>query len=131
LPAKAILDRLDAASKRQLAPLRDLRVTANDLSGRVRSIELIGESSRKTLKGSVFRALIGYSRMMSTLFTVKRTGDEFVFTGRGYGHGHGMCQCGAIAMASEPYRKTYSEILSHYFPGAAVVKLVDAAGADR
>jgi len=39
----------------------------------------------------------------------------FHFKGAGWGHGVGMCQIGALGMALN--KKTYSEILNHYFPG--------------
>mgnify|MGYP001329423690 CR=1 FL=1 len=39
----------------------------------------------------------------------------FHFKGAGWGHGVGMCQIGALGMALT--KKTYSEILNHYFPG--------------
>ena len=45
-------------------------------------------------------------------------GAVFHFVGRGWGHGVGMSQEGAKGMANAGY--TYTEILTHYFPGCAV-----------
>jgi len=39
----------------------------------------------------------------------------FHLKGAGWGHGVGMCQIGALGMSLN--KKTYSEILNHYFPG--------------
>ncbi len=120
-----ILARLQPTERAQLGHVRDLRTAATDSSGRIRSLEIVGTDGKRMLKGPVFRSILGYTRIMSTLFTVKRIGDEFLISGRGYGHGHGMCQCGAIGMAGEPFRKTCAEILEHYFPGSKIVRLGD------
>lgn len=50
--------------------------------------------------------------------TVDTASGSFVFTVYGYGHGVGMSQLGAIAMANSG--KTYSEILSTYYPGTTL-----------
>ena len=47
-------------------------------------------------------------------------GGSYQFNGKGWGHGMGMSQDGAVAMAGAPYRKTYTEILMHYYVGAKV-----------
>lgn len=44
---------------------------------------------------------------------------KFIFTVYGYGHGVGMSQEGALAMAEQG--KSYSQILSHYYPGTTLV----------
>lgn len=51
----------------------------------------------------------------SSRFTVERTPDGFVVSGRGYGHGVGMSQWGAMGRAErgDPYR----EILGAYYSG--------------
>ncbi len=56
------------------------------------------------------------------------TGD-YQFDGKGWGHGLGMSQDGAVAMASPPYRKTYLEILKHYYVGVQIAsdKALNAA----
>lgn len=41
--------------------------------------------------------------------------------GAGWGHGVGLCQIGAAAMADTG--KPYTEILTHYYPGANITKL--------
>jgi len=82
----------------------------------------IGHSSGVTeIKAALFRSLLGTSVLRSTWFQVRRSGDRFIFTGRGWGHGVGMCQCGARGMA----RKGYDciDIIRHYYPKAEFVRI--------
>jgi len=65
----------------------------------------------------------GQEVLKSTVFTVKREGDGFRFTGRGWGHGVGLCQWGAIQMGKEG--KSYRQILAHYYPGTTLEHLPD------
>lgn len=51
-----------------------------------------------------------YSLLQSTTVS-----DDIVINGKGYGHGVGLSQYGAIGMAQA--RKTYKEILQHYYGG--------------
>lgn len=68
-----------------------------------------------TYKGTDFRNLLG---LRSTDFDISLTENEIIFTTRGYGHGVGLSQYGANGMAKNGY--TYSEILSHYYPGTTL-----------
>ncbi len=47
-------------------------------------------------------------------------GGSYQFNGKGWGHGMGMSPDGAVAMAGTPYRKSYREILTHYYVGAKI-----------
>lgn len=51
-------------------------------------------------------------------YSIEKSGNEFVFYGRGWGHGVGMCQWGAMAMAEQGY--TAEKILAHYYPGTTI-----------
>ena len=53
-------------------------------------------------------------------YSIEKSGNDFVFYGRGWGHGVGMCQWGAMAMAEQGW--TAEKILMHYYPGTAVKK---------
>lgn len=53
-------------------------------------------------------------------YSIERSGNDFVFYGRGWGHGVGLCQWGAMAMAEQGY--TAEKILTHYYPGTSVRK---------
>jgi len=54
-------------------------------------------------------------------YSIEKSGNEFLFYGRGWGHGVGMCQWGAMAMAEKGW--TAEKILTHYYPGTVVKKL--------
>ena len=51
-------------------------------------------------------------------FAVEKSGNDFVFYGRGWGHGVGLCQWGAMAMAEQGY--SAEKILTHYYPGTVI-----------
>ncbi|MCR5347549.1 MAG: SpoIID/LytB domain-containing protein [Fretibacterium sp.] len=51
-------------------------------------------------------------------FTVARSGDTFLFYGRGWGHGVGLSQWGAMALAKNGWNA--ERILTYYYPGTAV-----------
>ena len=70
------------------------------------------------VSGADMRSLFG---LKSTLFSVKLTGKQVVFSGFGWGHGLGMSQWGAKAFAGrgDDYRK----ILFHYYQNTAIKKL--------
>lgn len=60
----------------------------------------------------------GLTLLPSGFFYLEKKGDSYVFRGGGYGHGVGMSQNGANTMAKQG--KTYSDILTFYFPGTKV-----------
>ena len=75
----------------------------------------LGRSKRVTTelaKSAAPKSKYGYS--------IEKSGDDFIFYGRGWGHGVGMSQWGAMAMAEQGY--TAEKILLHYYPGTAIKK---------
>ena len=54
---------------------------------------------------------------------MKQDGDNIVIDTVGYGHGVGMSQYGAEGMALEGY--SYKDILSHYYVGTSIKKLLN------
>lgn len=84
-----------------------------DGSGRVESAELGGVQ----IKGTELRSLFS---LRSTAFTLEYTGGRFIFTVAGFGHGVGMSQYGANVMAKKG--ADYAGILTHYYPGAVLVR---------
>lgn len=103
----------------KLSQYGDLGVSAAELdfsdaerskAGYIQTIK----AGKLILEGQQIRSALG---LRSTNFTVKRQGDEFVFTTKGYGHGAGMSQYGARALAEEGM--DYHEILLHYYTGVS------------
>lgn len=101
--------------------LRDLRVVERNGSNRVARLRVEGftpnEISGHDLRMAVGR-IVGWQRLKSTAFEVRRTGTGYQFTGRGFGHGVGLCVIGAghRALAGA----TANEILKSYFPTLGV-----------
>ncbi len=109
-----------------------------DVSGRVTTATVAGtDGALKTVSGPDLRRILGYDVLRSTRLTLTRTATgDYQFDGKGWGHGLGMSQDGAVSMAGPPYRKTYGEILKHYYVGTVLVSdlavaLPGVAGAER
>jgi stage II sporulation protein D len=98
-----------------------LEVAARDDAGRAEKILLRGTRTF-LVRGEVFRDVLtrrlGVRTLRSTLFTVKKTRDALVFSGKGFGHGVGLCQSGALARLKAG--ASTEEVLAHYFPGTRV-----------
>jgi stage II sporulation protein D len=65
---------------------------------------------RDSIRLSAIRTDLG---LKSAFFSIKKSGDNVVFSGKGYGHGVGLSQQGAIRMAQLGY--TYSQIIKFYY----------------
>jgi stage II sporulation protein D len=55
----------------------------------------------------------GDRTLRSTVFEVRREGEEYVFEGRGYGHGVGLSQWGAYDLSKQGVG--YRQILDFYY----------------
>jgi len=97
------------------------RVVARTGTGRAARVEIAAGARKVTVAGADLRQRLGWSRLPSLAFEVRRDGDAFAFAGRGRGHGAGLCQWGAAELAREG--KGYREILKHYYPATEVVRM--------
>lgn len=101
--------------------LRGMRVAAHNQSGRVQVLSLEGltpsQISGQDLRGVVGRTL-GWQRVMSTWFELRRSGAAYRFSGRGSGHGVGMCVIGSTKLAARGL--SAAEILKRYYPGTTI-----------
>ena len=48
--------------------------------------------------------------------------EKITFSGHGKGHGVGLSAWGARGLANSDESLTYADILSHYYPGARLIK---------
>jgi stage II sporulation protein D len=99
------------------ASSRDLTIAGRTDSGRVESVYY----GRTEVSGNELRKILGYGKLKSTLFNLRREGDGLVFSGSGSGHGVGLCQWGAKGMAEEGFG--YDEILDFYYRGTELKKV--------
>jgi len=93
-------------------------------SGRAHRLRISGREMR-VVDAENFRLAIGrtlgWNKVRSDLYEVRRSGDRFLFEGYGAGHGIGLCQDGAAAMGEQGY--TYREILTYYYPNTRISPL--------
>jgi len=99
----------------------NIRIGASNRNGRLQDLAIVTPKGGVVISAVNFRKAIGYSVIKSTNFTVRKRGDELVFTGLGNGHGVGLCQWGAKQRAGDGF--SYREILSYYYPGVRIEKL--------
>jgi len=101
--------------------LRGMRIASHNQSGRVQTLSLEGltpsEISGQDLRAVVGRTL-GWQRVMSTWFELRRSSDAYRFSGRGSGHGFGMCVIGSTKLALRGGSAT--DILKRYYPGTTI-----------
>jgi stage II sporulation protein D len=100
---------------------RRVTVVERSASGRAISVEIADRRESVVVSGEVLRRAIGGERLHSTLFDVRRSGDDFVFVGSGRGHGVGMSQWGARALANQG--ASYAQILTRFYPGARLERV--------
>jgi SpoIID/LytB domain protein len=101
--------------------LTGLQIVKRDHTGRAELVQLEGKR-RVVVRGWDFKMIVGrslgWNMLKSSRFEVSRDGGDFVFKGSGFGHGLGLCQEGAHEMARLGF--SYSQIVSHYFPGTSI-----------
>ncbi|MEW5747057.1 MAG: SpoIID/LytB domain-containing protein [Nitrospirota bacterium] len=102
-----------------ISGIKDIVIDSYTDSNRVRDLRIITESGEHTMLGKEFRRSLGWDRLPSTMVTsLLRSGNQFIFEGKGYGHGVGMCQWSALEMAQAG--KDYEEILCAFYPGTSL-----------
>ena len=104
-----------------IGAIKSFEVTKRTPSQRVEQAIITGAQRSLKLTGYDIRALFGFDRIRSPLFTVTENGDGFVLDGHGWGHGVGLCQWGASELARRGMPA--AEILAYYYRGAQLVQL--------
>jgi len=118
----SLSQKLNQFLKKESGILRNFSLIRPGPEERVEKMELQWSSGEKTkISAHEFRAALGYDQLRSTFFDARKTGDRFVFTGKGFGHGVGLCQWGSKALGK--MGKNYKEILEHYYPNADLQSL--------
>jgi stage II sporulation protein D len=83
-------------------------------------IQISTETAKKQFPLEIFRAKLGqaygWKRLPGNHYEVEKTSYGYLFSGTGQGHGVGFCQTGAEILAEKGF--SFSEVLSHYFPGS-------------
>jgi len=134
LQKQVILDNLKKHFKVLWSEIFEIIVLKRGASGRISHLRLAGvnqESDQVTfdLKNEYdIRRTFNESFLYSSAFIIENAttleDDTTVYlSGAGWGHGVGLCQIGALGMALEG--SSSSEILSHYYPDTALMKLAE------
>jgi len=108
--------------------LRALRILDRNPSGRVARLRADGftpnEVSAHDFRMAVGR-VVGWQKLKSTAFDLRRNGSGYQFTGTGFGHGVGLCVIGAGHRAA--VGASAEDILRFYFPTLRVEQFRPAA----
>jgi stage II sporulation protein D len=118
---------LEAAVNRRVAigRLKDLEVVRRGVSGRIVELRVAGSRATTVVRGFDVRRLLDLRESLLVIEPQRDRDGEIeavVFAGKGWGHGVGLCQVGAYGMALRG--ADYREILSHYYSGTKVERLV-------
>ena len=97
-----------------------IEIIARNASGRITSLRIQGKDASLEISAKDFRQALDPNVIRSANFTIQVVSGTAYIEGLGWGHGVGLCQWGMYAMAKEGY--TYTQILSHYFPGSQIGK---------
>ena len=93
---------------------------SKSISNRVTWVEITGTKGKTKIRGEEFRK---YLKLPSSKFNLVLENEYLKLAGRGYGHGLGLSQWGAKALAEHGF--SYKQILTHYYPGAMLVKRIE------
>lgn len=104
-----------------LGRIEDIELSKVAETGRVRELIIHHSNGNTKISGIAFRNKMGTTLIKSTLFTVQKEENRFLFSGNGYGHGVGMSQSSAKKMAEQGM--SYQEILAKFYPGTNLVKI--------
>ena len=126
--------RVSAAELRQILsaatklPVRDFQIVSAAPGGWVRMLALNCEGGcERLVSGEWFHLALGrqlgWNTFKSGNFTAERSGDQWLFSGRGLGHGVGLCQFGAMQLARQGMN--FRQIAFFYFPGTEIRVLSD------
>ncbi|MDA8174826.1 MAG: SpoIID/LytB domain-containing protein [Nitrospiraceae bacterium] len=99
--------------------IKDIKIASHTDTGRVKALELDGGNGPVMVNATDLRRMLGWQTLPSTEFQMDFTNGYMDLEGSGYGHGVGMCQWSSQEMARAG--KNYTDILSHFYPGASLV----------
>lgn len=101
-----------------LSGIKEISIRSFTTTRRVKTVEISHRDGSLTVKATDLRKLLGWSRLPSTNFELRRENGAYVFEGKGYGHGVGLCQWSALQMARDG--KSYRQILDFFYPGTVL-----------
>jgi len=109
------------ATKSNVKKIRNITTEQIGPGGHCSTIKIDHAGGTERVNANDFRLIIGPNNLRSTSFSIKKTGNSFIFEGSGWGHGVGLCQYGTQKMAKSGFR--WYDILRHYYPEIDLVKI--------
>ncbi len=101
--------------------IKEMVILSRTSTGRVREIGIKTYRGVQRIKATELRRILGWQRLPSTGFSIRRDGNYIIFEGSGYGHGVGLSQWSSLDMVLEG--KDYREILYYFYPGTEIKRL--------
>ncbi|MGC2062742.1 MAG: SpoIID/LytB domain-containing protein [Thermodesulfovibrionales bacterium] len=98
-----------------LSGIKEISIRSYTSTKRVKTVQISHRDGSLTVKATDLRKLLGWNRLPSTNFEIRKENSTYIFEGKGYGHGVGLCQWSALQMARDG--KSYREILDFFYPG--------------
>ena len=121
LSASTIRTRLRRSGINLVGSIDRIKIAGKTPSGRAAFFAVHTNRGTATIPGNKFRMALGPESLRSTLLlSLKQSGHDYYFEGRGWGHGVGLCQWGAKGRAE--VGQTYDQILKAYYPRARLVR---------
>jgi stage II sporulation protein D len=114
-----VLDENFVRNKLKIGKIKNIKIKGKTSFGAAKQLDITHSNGKCVLNAYEFRLHVDAWRIKSHFFnSIKIKNDKIYFNGKGWGHKAGLCQCGAKGMAEEG--KTYSTILSHFYPGTKI-----------
>jgi stage II sporulation protein D len=105
-----------------LPRITSIRTSGKTKSGAPKEIIIRHAGGSKIVPANSFRSHFGTTKIKSALITnIRKSGNNYIFSGQGFGHRVGLSQWGAKAMAQQG--KSYKSILKFYYPGTSLKKV--------
>lgn len=98
--------------------ISEISIKSYTSTNRIKTLDVTHKTGTLNVKTTDLRRFLGWSRLPSTNFTMKRENGSVIFEGKGYGHGVGLCQWSTLQMAKDGLN--YKEILSFFYPGTTI-----------
>jgi len=128
-----LIETIYTHSKITATAVTQLEVISRGFSGRINKLNIHYLDQNGVQQIYVLKSEYNVRRFLAKKFlfssaititpveTIDGIPQSFEFNGAGWGHGVGLCQIGALGMALNNFPT--NEILFHYYPGSALIKI--------
>ncbi len=104
------------------SPLIDIQIIDRDKAGIVHKVKLVGSKGTSAIISGKDLYRVYTNRIKSHTFTLQKTRDRVVISGKGFGHQRGVCQWGCKTLVHNGW--SIRKILGFYYPGTTLRKML-------